>query len=138
MRKIVVRDYKYIGEEMERLSNITSNEIDEDDINDDLVAYSINGMSADSSYSISCDVKVLSKQLIRYFELTCKGFIFESFYDKKFTDAFKSLIKTPDEFERFLEMIHLDAEEFIHIAIYISPQSFTSNLIKFLKENYLK
>ena len=49
MRKIVVRDYKYIGEEMERLSNLTSNEIDEDDINDDLVAYSINGMSADSS-----------------------------------------------------------------------------------------
>ena len=78
------------------------------------------------------------KQLIRYFELTCKGFIFESFYDKKFTDAFKSLIKTPDEFERFLEMIHLDAEEFIHIAIYISPQSFTSNLVKFLKENYVK
>ena len=28
--------------------------------------------------------------------------------DKKFTDAFKSLIKTPDEFERFLEMIHFD------------------------------
>ena len=41
MRKIVVRDYKYIGEEMERLSHLTSNEIDEDDINDDLVAYSI-------------------------------------------------------------------------------------------------
>lgn len=138
MRKIVVRDYKYIGEEMERLSDLTSHEMDEDDNDDILVTYSINGRSADYSYSISCDVKVLSKQLIRYFELTCKGFVFESFYDKKFTDAFKSLIKTPDEFERFLEMIHLDVEEFIHIAIYISPQSFTSNLIKFLKENYIK
>lgn len=134
MRKIVVKDYEYIGKEMERLSRLTEYEIAEEDI----LTYAINGKSADNSYSLSCDMKVLSKQLIRYFELTCKGYKFETYYDKKFIDLFKSLVKTPDEFERFLDMIHLDVKEFINISIYIAPHCFTSNLIKFLKENYLK
>ena len=133
MKKIVVKDYEYIGKEMDRLSRIS-----EYPNGDDNLAYQINGYSADNVYAMSYDMKVLSGQLLRYFELTCKNFEFESFYDKKFMDVFKSLIKNPDEFERFLDMVHLDVKDFLHIAVHISPNCFTSNLVKYIKENYLK
>lgn len=133
MKKIVVKDYEYIEKEMDRLSKI-SEYID----SSGNMSYQINGRSADTSYIMAYDVKILSGQLLRYFELTCKNFEFDSFYDKKFIDAFKSLIKNPDEFERFLDMVHLDINDFIHIAVHISPNCFTSNLVKFIKENYLK
>ena len=133
MRKIVVRDYEYIGKEMEKLSKISNYPN-----GDDNMSYQINGISADNSFAMSYDMKVLSNQLLRYFELTCKNFEFDSFHDKKFMDAFKSLIKNPDEFERFLDMIHLDVREFLHIAVHVTPLCFTSNLVKYIRENYLK
>lgn len=133
MRKIFVKDYEYIRKEMDRLSKVS-----EYSNGDNNISYQINGISANSSFAMSYDTKILSGQLLRYFELTCKNFEFTSFYDKKFMDAFKSLIKNPDEFERFLDMIHLDIEDFIHIAVHIVPLCFTSNLVKYIKENYIK
>jgi hypothetical protein len=52
-------------------------------------------------------------------------------------DLFKALVKDEEDFKKFLEIIGLDIDEFIHIAVYIAPQCFTSNLIKFLKQHYL-
>lgn len=38
----------------------------------------------------------------------------------------------------FLKDISFTLDEFLNIAVYICPHCFTSNLIKFIKTNYLK
>lgn len=134
MRKVVVKDYDLIERELKRLRD--EDQIDEALLNQDCT-YSINGSSSEKNFIMSCDVKVLSAQLVKYFELTNKNFTFESFYDKKFMDLFKALVKDEDEFEKFLDMIGIDIEDFIHISVHIAPQCFTSNLIKYLKQTYI-
>jgi hypothetical protein len=134
MRRVIVKDYDLIDSELKKLR---SEEIkDEHLINHDCT-YAINGNSSNKNFVMACDVKVLSAQLIKYFELTNKNFIFESFYDKKFMDLFKALIKDEDEFRKFLDMTGIEIDDFIHISVYIAPQCFTSNLIKYLKQHYI-
>lgn len=134
MRHTVVKDYELIEKELKRLRQ-------ESNIDGDLIRhpeiYAINGHSSNHTFSIRCDAQVLAAQLIKYFELTSKNFKFESFYEKKFMDLFKALVKDEEDFKKFLEIIGLDIDDFIHIAVYIAPQCFTSNLIKFLKQHYL-
>jgi hypothetical protein len=134
MRKVVVKDYDLIERELTRLRD--EDQIDEALLNQDCT-YAITGNSSEQNFMMSCDVKVLSAQLVKYFELTNKNFTFESFYDKKFMDLFKALVKDEDEFEKFLDMIGIDVEDFIHISVHIAPQCFTSNLIKYLKQTYI-
>lgn len=83
------------------------------------------------------DVKKLSKQLDIYFKETCRNFEFTQFYDKSFMDLFKALVKNEDEMKRFLQMTCLEMDEFLKLSTYICPLCFTSNLIKFIQENYL-
>lgn len=135
MRHTIIKDYDLIESELKKLRNESN--IDNEILNQEEEIYSINGISSNQGYSMRCDVRVLSAQLVKYFELTNKNFKFESFYEKKIMDLFKALVKDENEFHKFLEMTGLDIEDFIHIAIYIVPQCFTSNLIKFLRQHYL-
>jgi hypothetical protein len=54
-----------------------------------------------------------------------------------FIDAVKALVKDMEEFNAFLKMIDIDVETFIKIMVHLSPQIFTSNLVKFIQKNYL-
>lgn len=54
-----------------------------------------------------------------------------------FIDAVKALVKDTEEFNAFLKMIDIDIETFIKSMILLSPQVFTSNLVKFIQKNYL-
>ncbi len=67
-----------------------------------------------------------------------KNYEFESFGDKDFVTAAKSLIKSYNEFNKFLEVIGLEVNEFIELMVYLSPQVFTPNLVKFIQKYYLK
>lgn len=62
---------------------------------------------------------------------------FFGFYDKMFIDAVKALVKDMEEFNAFLKMIDIDVVTFIKIMVQLSPQVFTSNLVKFIQKNYL-
>jgi hypothetical protein len=105
MRHTVVKDYELIEKELKKLrkeSNIDGDVIRHPEI------YAINGHSSNHTFSIRCDAQVLAAQLIKYFELTSKNFKFESFYEKKFMDLFKALVKDEEDFKKFLEIIGLD------------------------------
>jgi hypothetical protein len=83
------------------------------------------------------DSLILSEKLIDYLEDTCKGFKFVDFYDKAFMDNFKALVKDEDRFIAFLNDISFTLDDFLHIAVYVCPHCFTSNLIKFIKTHYI-
>lgn len=86
---------------------------------------------------MKCDAELVASQLIFYFTTVCKNFKFEGFYDKAFVNNVKELIKNKEEFTKYLDMIQIEVEEFFKILIYVAPPVFTSNLIKFIQENYL-
>ena len=88
MRKVVVKDYDLIERELKRLRD--EDQIDEALLNQDCT-YSINGSSSEKNFIMSCDVKVLSAQLVKYFELTNKNFTFESLIFIKYNPSFISL-----------------------------------------------
>ena len=96
-----------------------------------------NGVSGRKYVIVISDLDKLAKQIIFYFYCIIKNFKFIDFYDKEFIDAYKFLIKDKEEFQRFLSYIKLTVEEFIQLSIYICQNAFTSNLIKFIQENYL-
>ena len=83
------------------------------------------------------DSLILSEKLIDYFEENCKGYTFVDFYDKPFMDNFKNLVKDETKFVAFLNDISFTLDEFLHIAVYICPHCFTSNLIKFIRTHYV-
>lgn len=62
---------------------------------------------------------------------------YTDFYDKKFLDVMKSVIKQPNMFDKFLKFVKCDIEQFIHSAVYICPKVFTTSIIKFINLNYL-
>jgi hypothetical protein len=62
---------------------------------------------------------------------------FDSFYDKFFINHFKALVKDESKFIPFLKDISFTLDEFLNTAVYVCPHCFTSNLIKFIKTNYL-
>lgn len=72
-----------------------------------------------------------------YLEENCKNYEFVDFYDKGFTDNFKNLVKDKEKFKAFLKDISFTLDEFLHIAVYVCPHCFTTNLIKFIKNNYI-
>ena len=88
-------------------------------------------------YATFADIKNLAAQLAYYFSIIYKNFVFVDFYDKAFIDSAKALIKDIDEFTLFLKLIDIDIETFIKLMVHISPQVFTSNLVKFIQKNYL-
>lgn len=84
------------------------------------------------------DTQVLSEKLVDYFEEHVRGYQFNDFYDKQFIDNFKKLVKDEEHFMAFLKDISFTLDEFLNIAVYVCPHCFTSNLIKYIKTNYLK
>lgn len=92
---------------------------------------------ASSFYAEQADIRNLAAQLIHFFMVVYKNFEFVDFYDKNFIDLVKALIKDPEEFNNFLSMVDIDVELFIKLMVYISPQAFTSNLVKFIQKTYL-
>lgn len=52
-------------------------------------------------------------------------------------DNFKALVKNQDKFKAFLTDISFTLDEFLHTAVYVCPHCFTTNLIKFIKNNYV-
>ena len=56
---------------------------------------------------------------------------------KEFVENFKLLVKDEEEFKRFLEMISLTLDDFLHLGVYVCPNAFTSTLIKYIQTNYL-
>jgi len=59
------------------------------------------------------------------------------FYDPVFIDLVKSLMKDMEEFNMFLSLVDVDIRTFIKTVISLSPNVFTSNLVKFIQKNYL-
>ena len=86
---------------------------------------------------MSTDVQRLTKQLIYYFTIVIKNFTYIDLYDKEFVENFKLLVKDEEEFKRFLEMISLTLDDFLHLGVYVCPNAFTSTLIKYIQINYL-
>ena len=68
----------------------------------------------------------LTKQLIYYFTIVIKNFTYIDLYDKEFVENFKLLVKDEEEFKRFLEMISLTLDDFLHLGVYVCPNAFTS------------
>jgi len=90
-----------------------------------------------SGLEIYYDSQILSEKLIDYLEDNYKNFEFKDFYDPVFVKYFKQLIKDKNKFEVFLKDISFTLDEFLHTIVYICPHCFTTNLIKYLKTNYL-
>ena len=95
-------------------------------------------LSANSYYAIAVDVKNLAMQLIIYLNTVYKNFTFTNFVDKEFLEIMKDLIKSEADFNQFLDLVGLDIQTFIRLMVYIAPQMFTSNLVKFIQKTYLK
>ena len=95
-------------------------------------------LSANSYYAIAVDVKNLAMQLIIYLNTVYKNFTFTNFTDKEFLEIMKNLIKSETDFNQFLDLVGLDIQTFIRLIVYIAPQMFTSNLVKFIQKTYLK
>jgi type I site-specific restriction-modification system R (restriction) subunit len=95
------------------------------------------GANASENLEMYYDTQILSEKLIDYFEENYKNYTFVDFYDKAFVDNFKTLVKDQEKFKAFLKEISFTFDEFINIAVYICPHCFTTNLIKFLKKNYI-
>jgi hypothetical protein len=70
-------------------------------------------------------------------KIKLNGYQFNDFYDKQFVDNFKKLVKDEENFKKFLKDISFTLDEFINIAVYICPHCFTSNLVKYIKTNYI-
>lgn len=101
----------------------------------DLTCYT--GKHNSKFYMMSTDVQRLTKQLIYYFTIVIKNFTYIDLYDKEFVENFKLLVKDEEEFKRFLEMISLTLDDFLHLGVYVCPNAFTSTLIKYIQTNYL-
>ena len=95
------------------------------------------GINASKQLDLYYDAQILSEKLIDYLQDNYKDFQFVDFYDKSFCDKFKALVKDPDKFKLFLQDICFTLDQFLNIAVYVCPHCFTSNLIKFIKTNYI-
>ena len=93
--------------------------------------------STNNFYAEQADIKNLAAQLVFYYRIVYKNFNFVDFYDKMFIDTTKTMIKDEEEFRKFLDMVDLDPKTFIKLMVYISPQVFTTNLVKFIRKQYL-
>lgn len=95
------------------------------------------GMNAVDVMLLTQDAKSLSKSLRWYLHKHNNNIKFNTFYDKVFLDNMKSIIKDPERFHSFLNEIEYSLDDFLHIAVYVCPQVFTTSINKFIQSNYL-
>lgn len=96
------------------------------------------GINAAQTLCQDQDNKNLEKQIKEYLKLNYNNIKYIDFYDKKFLEIMKNIIKQPDKFLDLLDYTGYDLKDFITSAVYICPSVFTPAIIKFIKENYLK
>lgn len=101
------------------------------------VNYAI-GLNSSKQLQIGQDVQLLAQHLITYIQQKHPQYQFTDFFQPSLVKNIRGLIKNPKHFNQFLNNIHFDAEQFFTISAYLIPHVYTSYLIKFIKEQYLK
>ncbi len=96
------------------------------------------GLNSSKRLQIGQDVQLLAQCLITYMQKKYSQYQFTDFYDPLLVKAIRNLIKNEKHFLEFLNEIHFEAEQFFTISVYIIPHVYTTYLIKFIKETYLK
>jgi hypothetical protein len=84
------------------------------------------------------DTQILLEKLVTYIEAKNPNIKINDLYEKEFTEEFKALVKNEEEFLKFLNDINFSLTEFIEISVHVVPHCFTSNLVKFIKKQYVK
>ena len=84
------------------------------------------------------DTQILLEKLVTYVEAKYPDIKINDLYEKEFVDAFKALVKDETEFLNFLNDISFTLTEFVEISVHVVPHCFTSNLVKFIKKQYVK
>lgn len=135
MKKNAVIDYDKLYQDLLKINTLPIYKKVEA-VEEEITCTSSN-VSTHQRYIMNADVKNLGAQLAHYFTVSYKNFEFTSFYDKDFISAAKTLIKSYDEFKKFLENVDITIEEFIKMMGILSPQVFTSNLVKFIQKYYI-
>lgn len=96
------------------------------------------GLNSSKQLQIGHDVQLLAQHLITYIQQKYPQYQFTDFFQPTLVKNIRGLIKNPKHFNQFLNNIHFDVEQFFTISAYLIPHVYTSYLIKFIKEQYLK
>lgn len=96
------------------------------------------GLNSSKRMQIGHDVQLLTQFLINYIQKKHPNYQFIDFYDPILVKTLRNLIKNEKHFLEFLNEIHFEIDEFFTISVYIIPHVYTTYLIKFIKETYLK
>lgn len=96
------------------------------------------GLNSNKRLQIGQDVQLLAQYLITYIQRKYPQYQFVDFYQPLLVKSLRNLIKNEKHFLEFLKEIHFDIDEFFTISVYIIPHVYTTYLIKFIKETYLK
>lgn len=96
------------------------------------------GLNSSKRMQIGHDVQLLAQFLINYIQKKHPQYQFKDFYDPVLVKTLRNLIKNEKHFLEFLKEIHFEIDEFFTISVYIIPHVYTTYLIKFIKETYLK
>ncbi len=73
------------------------------------------GSNATKNMELSIDLEILTEIILNYIKKTDPDYKFTDFYDEKFTESFKELIKNQEEFKKILIEQKMTIEEFIKI-----------------------
>lgn len=101
-----------------------------DQIHEELSSVYQLGSNAAKNMELSIDLEILTEIILNYIKKTDPNYKFVDFYDEKFTDSFKELIKNQEEFKKILIEQKMSIEEFIKIRCLFSTSLFYNSFNK--------
>lgn len=96
------------------------------------------GSNASHLLELNEDIRDLTTKMVIFLLENYPDINYEDFYDKKVLTILKNIIKDEQKFKVFLKSINYTLNDFLNIGVYVCPQVFTTNIIKFIRITYLE